>query len=354
MWWGLMCVICCVNFYILRQSRTIKHAPAHFGQGTGTPKELAKERDLLRKCAVIFTCVCAYRSVLPRIDVPRVCFFDTFLNWTLFGRMAATVAEVCWAIQMGLVTRRLALCLEYNGAIGRALSKRVQWAGISVIVAACVAECNSWTNLTMEDDLFSVIEQALWAWLFIVTGLGMAAALKHWRGHPRAWTAFIVVAVGSGLEQGFEAFGLYLPRFRDERADPAYQFQTFWAGLQKLAECARTTQSIVDWADDAPWMSGYFSLGVWTSIWLAVAAMPDTGGGGGGKDSLLGGDAAAAEEAAATEAMGEGERGRGGQGEGAGAGAGTGTGTRRAATQKPKSKRPPLVKLGSRPGGNIT
>lgn len=28
---------------------------------------------------------------------------------------------------------------------------------------------------------------------------------------------------------------------------------------------------MADWMSDALWMTGYFSVGVWTSIWLAVA-----------------------------------------------------------------------------------
>ena len=39
-------------------------------------------------------------QVLPRIDVPRICWFDSPLNWVVFGRAAATIAEVAWATQV--------------------------------------------------------------------------------------------------------------------------------------------------------------------------------------------------------------------------------------------------------------
>jgi len=38
--------------------------------------------------------VCAYRSILPRIDLERYCLFDTPWSNVVLGRSAATIAEV--------------------------------------------------------------------------------------------------------------------------------------------------------------------------------------------------------------------------------------------------------------------
>src|SRR5215470_17139876 len=40
---------------------------------------------------------CAFRSLLPRADVQRICLFDTWLSSVLVGRSVATVAELCFA-----------------------------------------------------------------------------------------------------------------------------------------------------------------------------------------------------------------------------------------------------------------
>lgn len=42
----------------------------------------------------VYVLVCAYRSILPRIDLERYCLFDTPWSNVVLGRSAATIAEV--------------------------------------------------------------------------------------------------------------------------------------------------------------------------------------------------------------------------------------------------------------------
>ena len=102
----------------------------------------------------------------------------------------------------------------------------------------------------------------------------MTLSLLSWPGHPRSYNIFVVLSTAMGLEQAFEALGLYLPRYIDEIHDDSYHFQGFTSGLLKLAECHKVTQSMDDWLEDSLWMSFYFSLAVWTSIWLSIATLP--------------------------------------------------------------------------------
>ncbi len=44
---------------------------------------------------------CAFRSLLPRADVQRICLFDTWLSSVMVGRSVATVAEVSLRGAMG-------------------------------------------------------------------------------------------------------------------------------------------------------------------------------------------------------------------------------------------------------------
>jgi hypothetical protein len=43
---------------------------------------------------------CGFRAVLPRIDVERICFVDTWLSCTFIGRCFATVAELSFMAQL--------------------------------------------------------------------------------------------------------------------------------------------------------------------------------------------------------------------------------------------------------------
>src|SRR5262245_23895908 len=42
----------------------------------------------------VYVGVCGFRSIYPRVDLERVCLWDTWLSAILLGRIAATVAEM--------------------------------------------------------------------------------------------------------------------------------------------------------------------------------------------------------------------------------------------------------------------
>jgi hypothetical protein len=55
----------------------------------------------------VYVLVCAYRSVLPRVDLERLVVVNTRLSNIFLGRAAATVAEICFALQLGLLVDQL-------------------------------------------------------------------------------------------------------------------------------------------------------------------------------------------------------------------------------------------------------
>src|SRR5262245_39353358 len=59
--------------------------------------------DLMLFLCAAYVFGCAFRSVLPRADVQRICLFDTWLSSVTIGRLVATFAEVCFAVQWALV-----------------------------------------------------------------------------------------------------------------------------------------------------------------------------------------------------------------------------------------------------------
>src|SRR3954466_12715604 len=46
---------------------------------------------------------CAYRSMFPVFDVPRMAMFDTWLATAIVGRSVATIAELCFVAQWALL-----------------------------------------------------------------------------------------------------------------------------------------------------------------------------------------------------------------------------------------------------------
>src|ERR1700752_64598 len=55
----------------------------------------------------IYVGVCGFRSLFPRVDLERVCLWDTWLSTILLGRTAATIAGLCFALQCGLFLQQL-------------------------------------------------------------------------------------------------------------------------------------------------------------------------------------------------------------------------------------------------------
>src|SRR5262245_60694905 len=76
-------------------------------------KAIAPRRRILGLELMVLLCAayvfgCAFRSLLPRADVQRICLFDTWLSSVIVGRSVATIAEVCFALQWAIVLHQLA------------------------------------------------------------------------------------------------------------------------------------------------------------------------------------------------------------------------------------------------------
>ena len=100
-WWSLLTAVSAINiaawfslYHYLQKPRT--------GALVGTS---GTELMLLLCAAYVFGC--AFRSLLPRADVQRICLFDTWLSSVMIGRSVATVAEVCFAAQWAIALHQL-------------------------------------------------------------------------------------------------------------------------------------------------------------------------------------------------------------------------------------------------------
>jgi len=64
---------------------------------------------------------CAFRSILPRADVQRICLFDTWLSSVFVGRTVATVAELCFVAQWAIILHQLGKMAGAETAVNIAL-----------------------------------------------------------------------------------------------------------------------------------------------------------------------------------------------------------------------------------------
>jgi hypothetical protein len=159
-WWGCLLLVSSINVILW----------------------LAVARHLLKKnlrlevlacLSAVYVFGCAFRAVLPRADVQRICLFDNWLSSALVGRSIATVAEVCFAAQWAVVLYCLADSAQ-SGTV-RKIAK-------GIVPLIILAECYSWYAVITTDYLGNTVENSLWAATFLLIGAGLVVLLDKFEG----------------------------------------------------------------------------------------------------------------------------------------------------------------------------
>jgi len=253
-WWGFLSLVSGLNialwFMLYRQ---FQQAAGSAGMASGT--------FLMLVLCAGYVFGCAFRSVLPRADVQRICLFDTWLSSVVVGRTVATVAEVCFAAQWAMVLHQL------GTMTGAETVTNIAWVIVPLIV---IAECFSWHAVLTTNYLLNAIENSIWAGVFFIVGIALCRLLPEFDGPVRA--AFILAIVGIAA---FLAFlmtvdvPMYLGRWRAAVADGQKLLRPL-EGLRDVSRRWIVTHDLAEWKDEIVWMSLYFSAAVWASLALCV------------------------------------------------------------------------------------
>lgn len=213
--------------------------------------------------AGIFTAVCAFRSVLPRIDLERFVLVDHPLSSVFIGRSLATVAEVSFAAQVALALREVA------AQTGIAV---IGTYALFVVPMLAAAQVFCWYSVATLDHGGHAIEESLWTVAHAGAGICMALAYP---AAPPALKPF--AALGAVLAAGFVAFmvsvdvPMYLRRWKAGRANGAV-YLPVGEGLRDARSRRVPTQQWEDWKEEVAWLTMYFSCAVWVS--LAMIRLP--------------------------------------------------------------------------------
>ncbi len=237
-WWVMLTLVSLVNIALWFLLYRELHA-----QPVGS-----MELMLLLCAAYVFGC--AFRSVLPRADVQRICLFDTWLSSVLVGRSVATVAEVCFVVQWAIILHQL-------GAItGSDAVLNVAWIIVPMIL---IAECFSWYAVLTTNFFYNSIENSLWAVAFFLVGIGLCRLLPEFQGPAR-----VVLVVSIAGIVAYLAFlitvdvPMYLSRWRANLAE-GNQLLGLLEGLRDVSTRWVRTHDIAHWKGEIAWMSLYFT-----------------------------------------------------------------------------------------------
>jgi hypothetical protein len=207
----------------------------------------------------IFTAACAFRSILPRVDLERQCLWNSPLSSIFVGRTVATVAELAFAGQCALLIGKLSALT---------VSTSLHVVGWSIVPLILLAQVFCWHAVISLNHLGHAIEEILWSGLAFMMALGLGLSLGRMPADSRVLSRFGMMAcAGAAALMLAVDVPMYLARWRHARSH-GVRYLSLMEGVRDALQHRRIAHRWSDWKPEVPWMSLYFSAGVWLSLCL--------------------------------------------------------------------------------------
>ena len=207
----------------------------------------------------IFAAACAFRSILPRVDLERQCLWNSPLSSIFVGRSVATVAELSFAGQCALLIGKL------SALTGNASLQVVGWSIVPLIV---LAQLCCWHAVISLNHLGHAIEEILWSVLAFLMALSLGLTLGQMPAESRILSMVGMVAcAGAAFLMLAVDVPMYLARWRYARSN-GVRYLSMKEGVRDALQRRRIAHRWSEWRPEVPWMSLYFSVGVWLSLCL--------------------------------------------------------------------------------------
>jgi hypothetical protein len=257
-WWTALRLVSVINVV----TWTVVAASVWAARPGGDPVGRTYQRTQLA-LAALFVLGCGFRSFLPWSEAHRFTVSQSNLSSAAIARAVATIAELALVTQWALIMREMA----------RTRRVPLAFAAACLIVPLIVmAEVCSWYSALTTNFIGSVVEESLWAVTSALATAGLWTLLPFYQGNRRR-----IIAVAIALNVAYIGFmttvdvPMYMTRWgADQTAGRVYL--TVAEGWQDAATRRVVTRRWDDWREEIPWMSLYFSAGVWISLGLAYAA----------------------------------------------------------------------------------
>jgi hypothetical protein len=207
----------------------------------------------------VYVFVCAYRSIFPRVDLERLVLVDSTFSNIFLGRSAATIAEICFGVQLGLLVHQL------GGYAGLPWVQHAAWV---ITICTTVAQAFCWHSILTLNHVTQAVESLLWA-----AGFSWMAALLAIIAMDTSGAFRFLAITGALGSMAFVTYvvaidiPLYLRRFRNGRVS-GQQYLSITQGARDAWGRREISHSWDRWRDDAMWLTPYFSIGAWFSMAL--------------------------------------------------------------------------------------
>jgi hypothetical protein len=259
-WWhALLCAIAVVNLTLWFLSAI---AVTQGQLVTRGECDAAWRMQLLLSAVYVFGC--AFRSVLPVYDIPRIVLVDSRLSSVIVGRSVATVAELCFAAQW-------ALMLHYTASLSHSLFGRA--ASLAIVPLIVLAEGFSWHAVLTTSQRGHIVENAIWgsSAALMVASMLVIGPLRIAELYPP-----MIVWCVAGATYVVFIFLFDVPMYWSRWAADQKAGRRYLGIAQGVIDVCRrrvVSDRWEDWRTEVVWMSLYFTFGVWSSISMVYASV---------------------------------------------------------------------------------
>lgn len=209
----------------------------------------------------IYVLICAFRSLLPRIDLERYCLHDTPWSSVILGRSCATVAEICFSIQCAIILYDLGNMLQ---------SQVITFVAFCIVPVIVLAQLCCWYATLTLNHFWHGMEESAWVVMIVLAaGCFFTGLLKLEGVHQIIMIIGIVSCLGSGYIMLFVDIPMYFSRTADG-VSQGQQYLSVSEGIRDAAQRRVQTSDWKVWKKEVIWITTYFTFGVWLSIGMVL------------------------------------------------------------------------------------
>ena len=139
-----------------------------------------------------------------------------------------------------------------------------------------IAECFSWYACTTTNFFGTIVEESLWAVAATLTMLAFMSARPYYsNGQKRFLTAGIACSFGYVIYMLTVDVPAYVRHWLEDQA-LGRTYASLAEGFEQVATVWRQTYAHADWQYEFVWMTLYFSVAVWISLYIMNGPEMDT------------------------------------------------------------------------------
>jgi hypothetical protein len=248
-WWFLLSTYSIYNIYTLY---IYKQKINYYKLNNYKHKLINYDKSNFIACC-LYTGACAIRSIFPRMDVERICLFDTVLSYPIVGRICATIGELAFIYQITLITKNIADYLDCNRIYNN----------MNIIKCMNIyAQLFCWFGVLYQINLMHVFEECIW--MISVCYIGFCYLYFY---NQVEYNIFKIIFYISQIYTFFMIF-IDIPMYYHKSIKDAEVIDISLIDAIKNMSYCDVSDSYNDWKQEIPWMTGYFINGPFISLKL--------------------------------------------------------------------------------------